>query len=71
MAEDNALAILEKIRNANSPDLSQAVLRQCYEIQKQYQYESDPSLAMNDFQRLIENEIARQMDLATDKKKGP
>ena len=67
MPEDNALSVLENIRNANYPDLSQSLLRLCYELEKRYQYDRDRDVALQELQRLIESEVARQMKLETDK----
>lgn len=70
MPEDHALTVLEKIRKGAYPNLSQALLRQCYEIQKKHQYERDELVALQELQRLVESEIDRQMESDLSKNGG-
>ncbi|MDP3410803.1 DNA modification system-associated small protein [Bosea sp. (in: a-proteobacteria)] len=55
--EDLALETLLAIRKEVAPDLSEALLRQCYAIQKRHQFSDDRVQASTAMERLIDQEL--------------
>lgn len=52
--EDLALQTLLAIRSASVSELDETLLRECYAIQRRYQFDADPSQALAAMERLID-----------------
>lgn len=55
--EDLALQTLLAIRSASVSELDEALLRECYAIQRRYQFDPDPSQALAAMERLIDEAV--------------
>ena len=56
---DIALETLIDLRSKAAPDLSEDLLRACYFVQKNNQFNSDRSIPMAEMERLIDAEVER------------
>lgn len=57
--EDLALETLLAIRKEVAPELSEALLKQCYTVQKRHQFSEDRVQASTAMERLIDQELDR------------
>jgi hypothetical protein len=57
--EDLALQTLIAARAEIAPQLDEALLRQCYAIQKKYQFSDDRSMSASAMERLIDAMVAK------------
>jgi hypothetical protein len=57
--EDLALQTLVGARTEVAPLLDEELLRQCYAIQKKYQFSDDRSMSANAMERLIDAVVAK------------
>ena len=57
--EDLALQTLMSVRDEIAPQLSENLLRQCFAIQKKYQFSDDRSVASSAMERLIDEIVNR------------
>jgi hypothetical protein len=57
---DHALEVLLAVRAQVAPELPEALLRQCYAIQKQFQFDRDEQLPIVHTRRLVENFVERE-----------
>lgn len=55
--EDMALQTLLAIRSESVSELDEAVLRQCYAIQRKHQFNADRSLSSAAMERLIDEAV--------------
>jgi hypothetical protein len=62
--EDHALAVLLEVRTRVAPDLPEDLLRQCYAIQKQFQFDRDEQLPVVHTRKLIEAHVEREAERA-------
>jgi len=58
--KDLALETLIAARKEIAPTLDEELLRQCYAIQKKYQFSEDRSVSASAMERLIDAKVARQ-----------
>ncbi|WP_170449169.1 hypothetical protein [Ruegeria arenilitoris] len=56
---DIALETLIDLRSTAAPDLSEDLLRACYFVQKNNQFNSDRSIPMAEMEKLIDAEVQR------------
>lgn len=56
---DIALETLIDLRSKVAPDLSEDLLRACYFVQKNNQFNSDRSIPVAEMERLIDAEVER------------
>jgi hypothetical protein len=61
-AEESDLAFqtLLSARNIIAPDLDPELLRQCYGVQKKYQFSDDRAMSASAMERLIDAAVARK-----------
>jgi len=57
---DHALEVLLAVRAQVAPELPEELLRQCYAIQKQFQFDRDEQLPIVRTRRLVENFVERE-----------
>lgn len=55
--EDLSLATLLTVREATCPTLDENLLRQCYLIQKRFQFSEDRSISASAMERLIDEQV--------------
>jgi hypothetical protein len=55
--EDLTLETLLSVREALCPTLDENLLRQCYLIQKRFQFSEDRSISANAMERLIDEQV--------------
>lgn len=55
--EDLTLETLLSVREALCPNLDEDLLRQCYLIQKRFQFSEDRSISANAMERLIDEQV--------------
>lgn len=60
--EDNALKVLLQVLHEEGYELSEAVVRQCYAVQKQFQFDRDREVPLDRKRRIVEAEVVRQME---------
>ncbi len=60
MANDLVLDTLLAVQREIAPDLDEALLRQCYEIQKRHQFDRDRGAATQAMDRLIDDRANTQ-----------
>lgn len=51
---DDVLDVLLEVRHASSPELDEFLLRDCYAIQRKYQFDRDREIPLEATRRLIE-----------------
>jgi hypothetical protein len=56
---DIALEILIALREEVAPDLSEDLIRACYFVQRNNQFNSDPSVPVAEMEKLIDAEVER------------
>ena len=61
MSEDNALRILHELLDSGEYRVDGGLVRQCYEIQKQFQFDRDREIPLDRVRRLVEAEVARDL----------
>jgi hypothetical protein len=57
LSPDNALEVLLEVRARKVPELDERLLRECYAIQKKFQYDRDREIPLDVMRRLIEQEV--------------
>lgn len=57
---DHALDVLLAVRAQIAPELPEEVLRQCYAIQKQFQFDREEQLPIVHTRRLVEGFVERE-----------
>ena len=62
MQTDNALSVLLEIYEKEVHEFSRDLLISCYETQRQYQFDRDRDVPMENMRRLIEAEVTRLLD---------
>lgn len=60
--EDHALAVLLEVCEHIAPELPEDLLRQCYAVQKQFQFDRDEQLPLVHTRRLIEGYVEREAE---------
>ena len=60
-SKDYGFNVLEKIYNELSPNFSKFLLKQCYEIEKESQYETDRNQVLQRIQKKVENYLKNEM----------
>jgi hypothetical protein len=60
--EDDALDILLAIRERTAPECPEDLLRQCYLVQRQFQFDRDEQLPLVHTRRLVETYVEREME---------
>jgi hypothetical protein len=61
---DYGVEVLVEVRAQEAPDLDVQVLRRCYEIQVQHQFEQDPNVVLEKMRRLVED-FVRDEEMST------
>lgn len=59
---DHALEVLLAVRARIAPELPEELLRQCYAIQKQFQFDRDEQLPLVRTRRLVEGFVEREAE---------
>lgn len=63
---DIAIDILTELRSETAPELSIDLVRACYFVQKNNQFNSDRSVAMAEMEKLIDAEVEKMAAEAED-----
>jgi hypothetical protein len=61
--DDHGLAVLLAVRAEIAPELPEHLLRQCYAIQRQFQFDRDEQLPLVHTRKLIEGYVEREASL--------
>ncbi len=59
MATDDALEVLLKQYKSSKYEFREVFLKQCYEVQRQYQFDRDRAVPVDHLRRLVEAEVDR------------
>ncbi|OFX00503.1 MAG: hypothetical protein A3E78_09685 [Alphaproteobacteria bacterium RIFCSPHIGHO2_12_FULL_63_12] len=59
-SDDLALETLLAVREEIAPRLNEDLVRRCYAIQKNHQFDKDRAVALREMERLIEEEVERR-----------
>lgn len=65
-ANDHALDVLLDVRQKHAPDLDESLLRDSYEIEKQFQFDRDREVALVKLRRLVETAVKSETALDGD-----
>lgn len=57
MDDDMTLETLLTVREEVSPDLAEELLRQCYLVQKRFQFSADRSISVANMEKLIDEHV--------------
>jgi hypothetical protein len=60
--DDNGLIVLLQLLREGNYALPEALVVECYTIEKQYQYDRDRDVPLNHLRRLVEAEAGRQLE---------
>jgi hypothetical protein len=58
-SDDVAIEVLLSLLGKEKAEVSEALVRQCFEIQKAFQYDKDREVPLDRMRRLVEAEVAR------------
>ena len=58
---DSALDVLLEVRASKVPELDETLLRECYAIQKKFQYDRDREIPLDVMRRLIERVVEQEV----------
>jgi len=61
LEDDLTLETLLSVRAEVNDDLDEDILRQCYLIQKRFQFSDDRAVVVSEMERLIDANVARQV----------
>jgi len=60
--DDKAMQVLLELLAREKSEVSTALVRQCYEIEKAFQYDRDRDVPLDKIRRLVEMEVTRQLE---------
>jgi hypothetical protein len=60
--QDIALQALLEVHQKNSSLIDLELLKDCYRIEKKYQYEKDQEFCLDEIQRLIAKEVDKELN---------
>ena len=66
---DNALEVLLRVRLEVAPELDETLLRECYAIQRRFQFDRDREIPLDAIRRLVERIV--EQEIAAGAKAGP
>lgn len=55
--KDNAISVMEKVFNRKDLDIPFKLVEECYEIEKKFLFEKDPSKPLNMLRQIVEAHI--------------
>jgi hypothetical protein len=58
---DSVLDVLLEVRATASPELDDLLLRECYAIQKKYQFDRDREIPLDATRRLVERFVGEEL----------
>lgn len=62
MAEVDILEILLKLKQERKRRVSDALIKACYEIEKQYQYDERRERPVRLIEKLVDDEVQKELD---------
>jgi hypothetical protein len=62
MSEDNGLDVLLDLLRDGSYAVPEALVAECYAVERQYQYDRDRDVPLNHLRRLVEAEASHQLE---------
>lgn len=65
---DDALEVLLEVRETAAPELDEVLLRECYAIQKRFQFDRDREVPLDATRRLVER-VAEESPAAKESRK--
>lgn len=60
--DDKAVQVLLELWAREKTEVSAALVRQCYEVEKAFQYDRDRDVPLDKIRRLVEAEVSRQLE---------
>ncbi len=60
--DDKAMQVLLELLTREKSDINSAIVRQCYEVEKAFQYDRDRDVPLDKIRRLVEAEVTRQLE---------
>ena len=60
--DEHALRVLKNIRESNAPEIPEQLLRGCYDLYKQLQFETDMASAHSKTRNLVTEYVEQLMD---------
>lgn len=61
MTDSHALQVLLDLVSRGKYDVSEDLVRACYEVERQFQFDRDRDVPMDRIRRIVEAEAVRQM----------
>jgi len=61
-SDDKAIQVLLELLSREKSDVGAALVRQCYDVEKAFQYDRDRDVPLDKIRRLVEAEVTRQLD---------
>jgi hypothetical protein len=61
--DDKAMQVLLELLAREQSEVSAALVRQCYEVEKAFQYDRDRDVPLDKIRRLVETEVTRQLEV--------
>jgi hypothetical protein len=60
--DNNALKVLVELHGQDSSSVSLALLKECYTIQRNFQFDRDRDVPIEHMRRLVEAEVAARLE---------
>jgi len=61
-SDDKAIQVLLELLSREKSDVGTTLVRQCYEVEKAFQYDRDRDVPLDKIRRLVEAEVTRQLE---------
>jgi hypothetical protein len=61
-SDDKAIQVLLDLLSREKADVSTGLVRQCYEVEKAFQYDRDRDVPLDKIRRLVEAEVTRLLE---------
>lgn len=66
--DDQAMQVLLELLAREKSEVGVALVRQCYEVEKAFQYDRDRDVPLAKIRRLVEAEVTRQLEIESGRK---
>ena len=63
---EHALEVLKRINDSMDETIPEDLVKNCYMVEKRFQYDSDRQLALNELRHLVEAEVERRLEDSND-----
>jgi len=61
-SDDKAIQVLLELLSREKSDVGATLVRQCYDVEKAFQYDRDRDVPLDKIRRLVEAEVTRQLE---------